>query len=298
MKWNECFTLSNLTKESLLKSVDDNIEMEFTLDNDRGSRHLLLAVSKVINESGEIDGFISVISDITRLKELEVATSRRERLSEMGDLAAGVAHEIRNPLNSISIASQRLAAEFTTHENQDEFISFTKQIKDETKRLNEIITRFLALTREDKSKQQKFNLSETINDFIKFITPETNQYNIEIKSDIVNNIYIKGNSDSIKQVLSNLFNNSREAISDKNGTIQIRIYLNNKKVEVEFEDSGCGIPEDLHVKVFAPYYTTKEAGTGLGLPTVHRIVTEMDGDVKIKSSSLGGAKFVMTFNSL
>ena len=216
-------------------------------------------------------------------------------MSEMGNLAAGVAHEIRNPLNSISIASQRLAAEFKPNENREEYISFTNQIKNETKRLNEIITKFLALTRKEKDKQNQFDLKSAILNFIKLITPEADNLKININNELEDNLLLNGSPDSFKQVLSNLYNNSKEAFESKAGTITIKSYKQNNDIVIEFSDTGPGIEDNIRQKVFTPYYTTKKAGTGLGLPTVYRIITEMGGDIKIESSETPGVRFVMSF---
>ena len=106
-----------------------SFEKEISLTNNSETRQLLVAVSKILNDEKQPEGLIIVVYNVTQLKELEQRTDRRERLSELGNLAAGVAHEIRNPLNTISIASQRLASEFQPEENQDEYLKFTSQIK-------------------------------------------------------------------------------------------------------------------------------------------------------------------------
>lgn len=270
---------------------DDTFEEE--LQNDAGES-LLVIISKIKTEDGSFDGFIIVLSDITELKETERTTARQERLAEMGNLAAGVAHEIRNPLNTISIASQRLAAEFVPDQNKEEYLAFTGQIKNETKRLNEIITRFLALAREAKEQTQQVNLSQLLNQFVSFITPEAKELQIEIEDKIAGNVIIEGDADKLQQVLTNLYSNAKEALQGKPGSIRVTAAVDKDQTIITFEDSGPGIPPELHDKVLTPYFTTKEAGTGLGLPTVHKIISDIGGKLAIANSELGGAKIIIS----
>ncbi len=272
------------------------IEKELTFKHDNLEKTILIVLSYLSLDNNDSESFVVVVNDITALKELEQKSARKERLSEMGDLAAGVAHEIRNPLNTISIASQRLAGEFVPVENKEEYLSFTKQIKNETKRLNEIITKFLALARGDKKQKSKINLSEIVEEFCQFVSVEAESLGIKIEKDIESQYYIDGNIDAIKQVLANLYNNSKESLNSCMGIIKISLRISSNNTELVFEDSGPGIPEDIREKIFTPYYTTKEAGTGLGLPTIYRIVADMGGEISVETSELGGAKFVILFS--
>jgi nitrogen fixation/metabolism regulation signal transduction histidine kinase len=272
-----------------------SFEKEISLTNNRETRQILVAVSKILNDEKQPEGLVIVVYNVTQLKELEQRTARRERLSELGNLAAGVAHEIRNPLNTISIASQRLASEFQTEENQDEYLKFTSQIKSETKRLNEIITKFLALTREGNNTKEKIELHDIINDFTSLTKFEADKLGLSLETDIERNLVIEFNSDNLKQILINLFNNSKEAFAGVKGEIRVSAYKKNNKTYLTFEDSGPGISEDNIEKIFTPYFTTKEAGTGLGLPTIYRIITEAGGEIQVSQSKLGGAMFEIIF---
>ncbi len=297
-KWDE--TIAQLIP-SLSKLPNNNtkiLEQELIFSHNNIEKILLVVLSYIESSKDVYEGFVVVINDITTLKELEQKSARKERLSEMGDLAAGVAHEIRNPLNTISIASQRLAGEFTPTENKEEFLLFTKQIKDETKRLNEIITKFLELARSDKNQKIKINLTNIVNEFVQFVSVEAKSLDIQLNTNIETDCYVVGNKDKLKQLLANLYNNSKEALEGKKGEIKISVLKQGNKTQLLFEDSGSGIKKEIREKIFTPYYTTKEAGTGLGLPMIHRIVTDMGGEIKVLDSELGGAKFVIIFLSL
>jgi len=278
-----------------MASREQNIEKEFCLETSGEKRWLLIAISKLTDERGVASGLVAVVYEITHLKELERKSARKERLSEMGNLAAGVAHEIRNPLNTISIAAQRLASEFAPQGDSEEYLSFTRQIRDETKRLNEIITRFLALAKEQKERQRTINLAELVNEFVGLSKYEAENLKIELQVNVDPSLELRSDPDALKQVLSNLFNNSKDALNGKEGKVRIVGKEIDRAVQLSFSDSGPGIPPESRDKVFTPFFTTKGSGTGLGLPTVYRIVTDLGGDITIDDSGLGGVTLVLTF---
>jgi signal transduction histidine kinase len=228
------------------------------------------------------------------IERFEHQAQRRERLSEMGSLAAGVAHEIRNPLNTISIAAQRLEKEFVPEANADQYRSFTQQIRSETKRLNETITRFLALAHEEKRQTGRIALDKLLAEVGSLLQVEGEKLRIAVSVQAEPGIEVEGDPDRLKEVFLNLFNNSKEALEGKPGTFEIAARRDGKQAVITVADSGPGIPFELHDKVFAPFYTTKEAGTGLGLPTVQRIITDMGGEVTLDTAVSRGTLFRLT----
>jgi len=266
-------------------------ETEIHLNTGEGVRTLLVARSKLPGDAASV---VMVVYDITRLKEFERASARKERLSEMGDLAAGVAHEIRNPLNTISIAAQRLAAEFEPKDRQDEYKSFIQKIRDETSRLNVIITRFLALSRVDRKKHREVGLNDLLSEIGDLLRVEGDRVGLSVSVEVETDIKVKADPDRFKQVFLNFFNNTKEALGGKAGGFSIIAQREGEQVRIEVADTGPGIPTGSREKLFAPYYTTKEAGTGLGLSTVQRIISEMRGDIHLNESYTGGAMFVIT----
>ncbi|MFH2050547.1 MAG: ATP-binding protein [bacterium] len=293
-QWNEIIIAPELKLENLKLFSNKNEEFEIELNIHGELKTLLVAVSDVVFYESYPHGMVVVVYDVTELKKYEHESIRKERLSEMGNLAAGVAHEIRNPLNTISIAAQRLALEYKPEDNNEEFIAFTNEIRSETKRLNEIITKFLALAREDVKKHSPINLEIFTKDFVRFITAEADELGIEISLDVEAGLIVDGEIDSLKQVFTNLFNNAKEALAKQDKKIiAIRAAREDEKVIITFSDNGPGINPEIRKKVITPYYTTKEAGTGLGLPTVHRIISEMHGSLTIADSELGGAKIII-----
>lgn len=228
------------------------------------------------------------------MEEYERQTQRRERLSEMGNLAAGVAHEIRNPLNTISIAAQRLEREFVPQTNQDQYGAFTSQIRSETKRLNDIITRFLALARDDKRLRSSVKIDELLNEVGQLLSVEGDRLRIDVSIKSEQNLTVLADPDRLKEVFLNLFNNTKEALTGHPGDFAIEARQQQHVVTISVTDNGPGIPSELHDEVFTPYYTSKEAGTGLGLATVQRIISDLGGEVTIDAGYSAGVRFVIT----
>ncbi len=291
--WNEVLVQPSLSFETFTAGRELSMEKEIAADVNGKPKDLLISVSR-LSEADNFRGIVAVLYDVTQYRELQQRSARKERLSEMGNLAAGVAHEIRNPLNTISIAIQRLASEFRPSDNAQEFIAFTDQIKGETRRLNEIITRFLALTREEQKRRSPILLAPLFDEFIGLVKFEAEKLNLQISTQAEPNLTISGDRDSIKQILVNLFNNAKESLSGKSGEIRVTARLDGDRAIMRFEDSGKGVPESLRERLFTPFFTTKQSGTGLGLSTVYKIVSDMEGEIVYEVSELGGACFTIT----
>ncbi len=260
-----------------------------------GRKYFLVNIARLFDYRGQPAGAVAVVYNYSRIKELETAASRKERLSELGDLAAGVAHEIRNPLNGISIAAQRLMAEFQPKENSEEFLLFTKQIKSEAGRLNEIVSRFLSLAREQKQGKKQIDLSRTINDTVQFLKLDGDKAGVEIISDIDENILLAGSDDRIKQLIINLVRNGVEACQKNGGKVIVSLKTGDSFISLKVKDTGSGIPDEIKDKIFNPYFSTKESGTGLGLAIVHQIVEEFAGNLELHSVPGQGSEFSIRF---
>jgi len=194
---------------------------------------------------------------------------------------------------SISIAAQRLMAEFEPKENSREFQSFTRQIKSEAGRLNDIVTRFLSLARGQAEKKEIIDLSQTINETIQFLKLDSEKSGIVIESEIEDNISLTGSQVRVKQMIINLARNSIEACGLNGGKISISLISSENSATLSIKDNGPGIPEEIREKVFNPYFSTKESGTGLGLAIVYQIVEEFDGQIELKSPSGEGTEFII-----
>ncbi|MEP0827897.1 MAG: PAS domain S-box protein [bacterium] len=288
--WSE-FAYRDIIVIDRLSPAQNSVEYESTLELPSGRKYLLLNLARLLDEKNQEYGVVCLVYDLTRVRELEEASRRKERLTEMGDLAAGVAHEIRNPLNAISIAAQRLLAEFEPKTNSQEFQQFVRQIKSEATRLNEIVTRFLALAKEKSLRHDRINLSRLVEETCHLFRLDMPDKNISFAAGIEPEIYLQAPADRVKQMLINLLRNAAEACEEKGGAVAVNLKKELHEIVLTVRDSGPGIPENLKDKIFTPYFTTRERGTGLGLSIVHQVAEEIGAAIEIVSPTGGGAEF-------
>jgi two-component system sensor histidine kinase HydH len=296
--YSDLFAEDTLMLNELTVNIGSTIrgEREFTLGD--GARIMLLvAASRVVSDDGEQMGAVSVVYDVTESRRLEKKAKRSERLSELGNLAAGVAHEIRNPLNAISIASQRLKSEFIPTTDAGEYGQLVDNIKSEISRLNEIINQFLALARSRAVDSDVVNLSDVSLEVVALMGEEANQKGLRVIGSIAPALAVRGKSADLRKVLINLIKNALQAC-DSGNTIWVNAEeTTDGKIRVTVEDDGPGIPPENREKVFRPYFTTKDDGTGLGLALSHRIIVDHEGSLDYAERRGGGSAFVITLPS-
>ncbi len=285
--------------EPLLKKTLDTkrafggVEQEFKTFSGE-EKYLIISTSTISDEKGKLSGAVAVIHDITELKKYEEEAKRSERLSALGTLAAGVAHEVRNPLNAIAITAQRLRSEFVPKMDVEEYESFTQTILSEIKRMDQIINQFLSL-----AKAQKLNLVETdmnifLDDIINLVEIEAKDKGIKIEKEIDELPPTKIDKDEMKKALLNILRNGIEATpSGKKMWIEAKEEKEKKEINLKIKDSGEGIPKENMSKVFQPYFTTKQKGSGLGLAIAYRIVSDHRGKIEIQSQEGKGTTFII-----
>jgi two-component system sensor histidine kinase HydH len=271
------------------------INKEITFANiDNSKRILELSVSFVFNLNNSIDLTIAIIKDFTDKINLQLQVERKEKLSAMGELAAGVAHEIRNPLNSINVITQRIQTEFEPKNEIDEYQNLLSIVRSEVKRVNNIIKQFLEFARPPKLQIGKYSINEVLDECISIIESEAILRHIVINKNFIDPIIIDIDKEKMKQVFVNLLRNSIEAI-DSNGIITCSIKHGLREVEICIADNGSGIPDDIKIRIFNLYFTTKQSGTGLGLSIVHQIISEHNGLIEVESKENEGTLFRIVF---
>ena len=219
-----------------------------------------------------------------------------ERLSSLGHLAAGVAHEIRNPLNAIGMGLQRLKREFLPQDEskKEEYVSFTELISKEIRRVNEIIEQFLTLSRPFQLELKLSSLEELLKNLITLFQEEASSQGITLQLEITSKLpLIKMDEERLTQAFINIMKNGIQAM-EKGGILHIETRSLKDHVNVVISDSGFGISPETMEKIFNYYFTTKEKGVGLGLPIAHRIIEAHGGQLKVESRVGVGTKVTIT----
>jgi signal transduction histidine kinase len=225
---------------------------------------------------------------------MERQLEKAERLSALGQLAAGVAHEIRNPLNAISMASQRLKREFMPGDEEKikEFQILASVIRDEIRRLDGIIEEFLTFSKSRRLELHDYPVREVLQKIVNLIKEEAALKGITIETRYHHEpAIIPMDVDKLQQALLNFVKNAMESISGA-GNIIISVNTAGKdRVSIRVSDNGCGMTSQEIERIFNPEYTTKEKGLGLGLPLAHEIIRGHGGAISVVSQQGGGTTF-------
>jgi two-component system, sporulation sensor kinase E len=239
-----------------------------------------------IDTNAEQVGHAIILRDITESRRSEQQTLESERLNALTLLAAGVAHEIGNPLNSLNIHLQLIerAARKTDGANQTELQESVEVARSEVNRLDSIITQFLRAIRPTRPQLQPENVNAIVEEAVRFFAPEIKDREIVVEQELRSDLpLLELDRDQMKQAFYNVIKNSFEAMKNR-GILRIRTDLDDSHVIVRFTDTGGGISAENLSRVFEPYFTTKASGTGLGLLIVRRIVREHGGEMAIEST--------------
>jgi two-component system, NtrC family, sensor histidine kinase HydH len=250
-----------------------------------------VSATRIINEMGDFVGYVMIIRDLGEVRRLQKEVQRHEKLAALGELAAGVAHEIRNPLSSIKGLASFFADQSEKGSNAQEAAEVMAQ---EVDRLNRVITELLDFARPTDLKRESVDLKELVSRSLTLVQQDAINQNIVISlesADDVCPVWI--DPDRMAQCLLNLYLNAIQAM-ENNGTLTVRIYVDDDQyVHISVSDTGSGVHPELLDKIFNPYFTTKKTGTGLGLAIVHKIVDTHQGRINVESTSSQGTSFTI-----
>ncbi len=296
--------LASIPANDLLPDPDDTDrgikQAEWAYKTESGKMKTISATSSLFRDSqGTVRGFIIVFHDITQMKEMENAVAKSERLAAIGRMAAGLAHEIRNPLGSISGSIQMLKSEITNElsPSQDRLMAITLK---ETERLNHIINSFLLYATPEIRKTKNVKLANLLNDAVVLFANDTRYSGtVETETDLNEGVLMEAASESLKQVFWNFLINAAQAMPEGGKiTVAMKPYFTEngdaKECTISFSDTGVGIPESEKRNIFEPFHTTKPDGTGLGLSTALKIIESHSGSINVSSVEGQGATFTIT----
>ena len=271
-------------------SASGSLFLEKVLEISKKTYFVLISITTNFDESGNIENYIIVMKDITEVKRLEEQSKRNEKLTAMGELASGVAHEIRNPINAIGMIAQRLSKEFIPPENKEEYSSITNLLKNEVTRINKIITQFLNYAKPLEINKKSINIHEFFEDIhLLFLAQaEVKKINLELESS--EDFHIQTDPDLLKQALMNIIQNGFDALKE-NGTLSLKYLIENENILIEIKDTGTGIPEEHHSKIFDLYFSAKKEGNGLGLSISQKIISQLGGNISFITKLNAGTTF-------
>jgi two-component system sensor histidine kinase HydH len=254
---------------------------------------LEIGASSLKDEKDVFLGNVLLFKDLTEVRALRREVARSQRLASVGRLAAGVAHEIRNPLSSIKGFATYFKERYPDRPDDQQTADIMIQ---EVDRLNRVVGQLLEFARPISIKRQPISLQTLLKDSIRLIEDRAAEKNISILTRNDAGIdAVWGDPDRINQILLNLYLNAIDSM--QNGG-ELRVQLSSEgdsqEICIKVSDTGCGINPEHLSKVFDPYFTTKSTGTGLGLAIAHNIVETMDGRIKVESHKKRGTTFTVT----
>lgn len=281
-----------LRKEVRKHGFIKNFEAEMLTRS--GNRVILsLTKSAIRDYNGNIIGSSIIARDITEVKGLEHQLRQSERLAVMGQLAAGIAHEVGNPLTSISSIVQVLQ-----RKNSDRFYqSQLSTIRDHIDRINKIVRELVDFARPAQFELVSTDVNDVIRSALGIVRYDKRSKNIDFKIKFHEALpNVKADPDQLLQVFTNIMMNAIDAMEVKGGVLTVMTSVLNRRVRAEFEDTGVGMSREVMKKIFDPFFSTKEVGkgTGLGLSVSYKIIENLNGTIEVKSREGYGSKFIVS----
>lgn len=257
---------------------------------DGSNVYAVLSTAPIQDEMGEINGIMAAFMDVTETKKTEEALMKTEKLSAVGQLAASVAHEIRNPLTSVKGFIQLLQRDEEIARNAP----YLSIILSEIDRMDDIIKDLLVLAKPQAERFTTLLVNDLLSYVVQLLNSQASLYNISFKMELTEEVLsIYGEENQLKQVFINLIKNAIEAMP-AGGTVTIETYRDRDHVTVTMRDEGVGIPAHKIKTLGEPFYTTKEDGTGLGLLSSFRIVENHEGSINFESKEGVGTKVTVS----
>lgn len=271
-----------------IRSERDFTSYEFHARTFSGAKKLMgLTTSRIRDIRGQLTGIIASFSDLTEMAEMRKELQKQDRLAVVGELAAGLAHEIRNPVAAIRGAVDELRSQVGEDPLAGKLAGIAIR---ESDHLDEIVRGFLDFAREPNVQREPLDVralaEEVCQDCERRFGENGATYHFELQTPD-GAVMTFGDRTQLKQVFQNIAHNGLEAM-ENGGKLNVSVAQNQSSIEVRFDDEGPGIEPDMVARIFEPFYTTKDTGVGMGLAVCHRIITAHDGTIRVSSRELGG----------
>ncbi len=280
--------------DEIAKSKSHFTGKEIKTDYKNYQQILSLSTSPLISREGKKIGIIGIFEDITKVKKLEEKLIISSRLAALGEMAAGVAHQIRNPLGIMKVSAEMLRDNYDVTDKKESFKKITHMLINEIDTLNLVIRNLLDFSRPREIQKSFYSIEKVIEQSLNSL-PLDKYPNFKIIKKIEKEIPLYPMDHSMmEQVISNLVLNGIQA-SPENGKIEIRAFMKNERMNIQIRDWGKGINEKHKKQIFNPFFTTKATGTGLGLSIVHRIIEQHNGTIDVLSTIGEGTIFNIIF---
>ncbi|GBD39475.1 Sensor protein ZraS [bacterium HR37] len=254
------------------------------------SYHIIFSRSPIIDSKGNLRGSVILIKDITRLKEIEIQHERNKRFIAMGEMITKIAHEIRNSLCSIELFANILEKELEGKDLERFAIGISVGISN----LNNTLTNMLSFVRDHKLQRKTVKLRNVIEEVLEMLMPLIETRRVSLKKTLTDST-ILGDRELLKQTFMNVIINSIQAIKSDNGRVEINMREEEDFTIVDIKDNGVGIKKANMERIFDPFFSTKETGTGLGLTIVLKIMQNHNGYVRVWSEEGEGTQFSLYF---
>jgi two-component system sensor histidine kinase HydH len=250
---------------------------------------LRISCSPLLNTHNEVIGKVLIIQDLSLIKEMEIQLERSRRLAALGKMAAGIAHEIRNPLGTLRGFAQFFG-------NQLEFSpdgkNYSELMISEIDRLNQTVSGLLQFSRPREPQRQEIAMDTLFEKTVSMMKADISSKNVELQCRKDSGISINADPDLMLQVLMNLLKNSINA-TPAGGTISLSCRRDNHYVKITISDNGCGMSQEIRERMFDPFYTTTRSGTGLGLAVSHQIVEQHGGVFEVATQLQEGTSITI-----
>jgi len=254
------------------------------------------ATYPLFDDRQNVSGVVTIVHDVTKIREFEKEREEAERLVFLGNLVANFAHEIKNPLNGLSIGTQRLIKEFPNPDT--DYTRITGSLKKEIDALNNIVNDFLLLARPRMRESTPFSLAGMLNELKASLEHQMKEYDVHLRWNIQADKDILGNASDFGRAVLNILLNAIDAVRVVEGRpreITVGLIKTDQGIKLVIKDSGIGMDEEEKQRVFNPYFSTKKSGTGLGLYIAQKIIKDHSGEIVIESQKNRGTTFEILF---